>query len=188
MHLAKSGIRVLGIAESYRRREYSTLAGVVMRRDLVIDGMGLSSVTVGGSDATEATIKIFDDLRRKDINCLMLSGCVISWFNIIDPGEVSERTGLPVVAVTYEQSDGLADDIRYHFPDDDRHLAAYLALGERTPFRLHTGYEIYCRAWDIGMDDARRICNAFTKSGKIPEPLRVARLMARAYVRYPGYQ
>ncbi|NMA11510.1 MAG: DUF99 family protein, partial [Methanomicrobiales archaeon] len=50
MHMAKSGLRALGIAESYAGREQSTLAGVVMRKDLRIDGVAFARVTVGGSD------------------------------------------------------------------------------------------------------------------------------------------
>ena len=39
-HAEKRGIRALGIAESFRKTSaYSTLAGIVMRRDLEIDGM-----------------------------------------------------------------------------------------------------------------------------------------------------
>ena len=34
-------------------------------------------------------------------------------------------------------------------------------------------------AWGIDQRDAARLCNDFTLEGKIPEPLRVARLCAR---------
>ena len=53
MHSGKPGLRVLGIAESYRGRHdegaVSRLAGVVMRRDLRIDGFGTDEATVGGT-------------------------------------------------------------------------------------------------------------------------------------------
>jgi endonuclease V-like protein UPF0215 family len=109
MHMAKKGLRALGIAESFRGRERSTLAGVVMRRDGVVDGFGFGEVTVGGMDGTAATVSLFQDLGREDINCILLSGCVIAWYNIIDPEAVSLATGLPVVVVTYEDSEGLEE-------------------------------------------------------------------------------
>ncbi|MDD2253136.1 DUF99 family protein, partial [Methanoculleus sp.] len=114
MHLAKSGIRVLGIAESYSGREQSTLAGIVMRKDLRIDGAAFARVTVGGMDATDAVIGIVTDLARRDINLIMISGSVIAWYNIIDPAAVQDATGLPVIVTTYEESEGLAEDIRRH--------------------------------------------------------------------------
>jgi endonuclease V-like protein UPF0215 family len=89
-------------------------------------------------------------------------------------------TGTPVIGVTYEDSEGLSDDICFHFPEDTRRLRAYQRLGERIPVTLHTGHCIFIRSWGIDSRDAALLCNAFTHEGKIPEPLRVARLCARA--------
>ena len=179
MHLQKKGLRALGIAESYAGRTSSTLSGVVMRKDLRIDGFVSGRVTVGGTDATDTVIRMIRDLDRRDINVVMLSGCVIAWFNVIDPERISDKTGIPVICVTYEESDGLLDNIRYHFPGDENRLAAYQKLGERVPVELHTGHTIYLRVAGIGYPDAAQLCNDFTFDGKIPEPLRVARLCAR---------
>jgi endonuclease V-like protein UPF0215 family len=184
MQIAKKGLRVLGIAESFRGRNRSTLAGVVMRKDLLIDGVAFAEVTVGGMDATDGVIGIVTGLHRRDINCLMLGGCVIAWYNIIDPARVSDETGLPVIVVTYEDSEGLEDDIRHHFPDDRGRLDAYLRLGDRVSVDLATGERIFIRSWNMEVEDAARVCDAFTGHGKVPEPLRVARLIARAAVRH----
>jgi endonuclease V-like protein UPF0215 family len=183
MHVAKSGLRALGIAESYAGREQSTLAGVVMRKDLRIDGVAFARVTVGGSDATDAVVRIFNRLARRDINLLMISGNVIAWYNIIDPIAVQDATGLPVIITTYEESEGLEEDIRRHFPDDGARLAAYRRLGDRTPVRLHSGYTLFIRPCGLSPEDAARLCNDFTREGRVPEPVRVARLIARGVVR-----
>lgn len=180
MHIPKKGLRALGIAESYVGRQHSTLCGVVMRKDLQIDGFAFATATVGGMDATDAILTMIRDLDRQDINVIMLSGSVISWFNVIDPDAVFFATGIPVICVTYEESEGLEADIRYHFPTDDKRLMAYLKLGPRMPFSLKGGLTIYLRSWGIDIKDAGDLVAAFTCSGKIPEPLRVARLCARA--------
>jgi endonuclease V-like protein UPF0215 family len=186
MHIPKKGLRALGIAESYAGRDCSTLAGVVMRKDLRIDGFTFSRVTVGGTDATDAIIRMIGDLDRRDINVVLLSGCVIAWFNVIDPVRILEESGIPVICVTYEESDGLLDDIRHHFPDDEARVQAYLRLGERVPVDLGDHMIIYLRAAGIGYPDAARFCRDFTLEGKIPEPLRVARLCARQAFAGPG--
>ncbi len=180
MHIPKKGLRVLGIAESYSGRQYSTLAGVVMRKDLLIDGFGFATVKVGGMDATDAILQIVRGLDRRDINVMMLSGCVIAWFNVIDPAVIFKETQIPVICVTYEQSEGLEPEIRTHFPGDDNRLAAYRNLGDRERIQLPDGLEQYIRGWGIPLPDAARITRDFTRGGKIPEPLRVARLCARA--------
>lgn len=183
MHIAKKGIRALGIAESYAGRERSVLAGVVMRKDLRIDGVRYTHVTVGGYDATEQVINLVSSFGRDDIQVILLGGCVISWFNITNPEEVSHQTDLPVICITYEESKGLEEDILFHFPDDIKRLDQYKQLGQRLPHRLANGYTIYIRAAGISPDHAKYICQAFAIDGKIPEPVRVARLMARAFMR-----
>jgi len=183
MHIAKPGLRALGIAESYSGRERSTLAGVVMRKDLLIDGVAFARVAVGGSDATDAIIRLFAALERRDINLIMISGSVIAWYNIIDPVAVQDATGLPIIVTTYEESEGLAEDISRHFPGDISRLAAYQRLGDRIPITLHTGYDLFIRPYGLSPGDATRLCNDFTYEGRVPEPVRVARLIARGLVR-----
>lgn len=179
MHLQKKGLRALGIAESCAGRTRSILVGVVMRKDLRIDGFVSETVTVGGMDATDAILAMVRNLDRKDLNVILLSGCVIAWFNIIDPGRIAAVTGLPVICVTYEESDGLLVDIRSHFPTDDARLEAYRKLGEREPVALKTGQTLFLRSFGLSTTDAARFCDDVTLDGKIPEPLRVARLCAR---------
>jgi endonuclease V-like protein UPF0215 family len=179
MHLPKKGLRALGIAESYAGRTSSTLAGVVMRKDLRIDGFTSGRVTVGGMDATDTVLAMIRGLDRRDINVVLLSGCVIAWFNVIDVQRIADESGIPVICVTYEESDGLLDDLRHHFPDDGDRIEAYLRLGKRVPADLGGGRTIYLRAAGISYPDAAHFCRDFTPEGKIPEPLRVARLLAR---------
>ena len=179
MHIPKKGLRALGIAESYSGRICSNLAGVVMRKDLRIDGFAFGRVTVGGMDATDTVLEMVRSLDRADLNVILLSGCVIAWFNILDPARITEKTGIPVICVTYEESSGLLNDIRYHFPGDERRAEAYLQLGERHPVELTRGHVGFLRSWGIDTADAARLCRDFTFDGKIPEPLRVARLCAR---------
>ena len=179
MHIPKKGLRAFGIAESFSGRTSSTLAGVVMRKDLRIDGFSFGKVTVGGMDATDIILGMVRDLNRMDINVVMLSGCVIAWFNVVDPSRISNETGIPVICVSYEDSDGLEVEIRHHFPHDEGRIVAYQKLGERLPVTLHTQKIIYLRAWGLSMTDASKLCNDFTLEGKIPEPIRVARLCSR---------
>jgi len=158
-----------------------------MRRDLHIDGFTFGTVQVGGRDATDSLLAMLHDLNRRDLNAIMLSGCVIAWFNIIDPERIFYETGVPVIGVSYEESSGLTEEIRTHFPGDMVRLAAYQKLGERSPVAMHTGEMLYLRSWGLSLPDASRLCNDFLYEGSIPEPLRVARLCARRLSGYAGW-
>jgi endonuclease V-like protein UPF0215 family len=184
LHLSKPALRVLGIAESFvRSAPESWLAGVVMRGDLRIDGAALARITVGGDDATSGVLDIHRQLSREDINVLLLNGAVISWFNIIDLQALFEVLGIPVICLTYEESPGLEKYIREYFSEPEEKLRLYNRLGQRGAVRLRTGYEVYIRALGASTEEARALVDRFTLDGRVPEPLRVAGLVARAVLR-----
>ncbi len=186
LHINKKGIRVLGIAESFRREyEKSVLAGVVMRSDFIIDGVAFDRITVGGMDATEGVLRVFDSLQRADINIMMLNGCVISWFNVVDINEVYERLGIPLICVTYEESEGLEEHIARHFEavERDSRIEAYKRLGDRVLVRLHNDFNVLIRFLGMEKSEATAVLKKFTSHGRVPEPLRVAKIAARASLR-----
>jgi len=181
LHATKKAIRALGVAESFRpRAKESILAGVVMRTDLVVDGLVFGAATVGGDDATDSVLKMFRRLKRGDVNLILLSGCIISRYNIVDVDEVSRRSGLPVICLTYNESGGIEHAIRKNFEHPEERIARYRKLGGRAPVPLHTGHRVFVRSAQISQADAKAVLDAFTLQGAVPEPIRVARLLARS--------
>lgn len=186
LHVHKKAVRALGIAESFVKgvSQRSVLAGVVMRADRVLDGFGFASATVGGMDATDQIIELHATLEREDINVLLLNGCVISWYNVIDLHRVAEETRRPLLCVTYEASEGLDHYFLELFPDDGpRRVEVYHKNGGRIPLTLPTGHTVYIRFIDMTLDEAKGLLRKFTLHGAVPEPLRVARLLARSLLK-----
>jgi hypothetical protein len=182
IHLHKKGLRALGIAESFQKNKKATLAGVVMRADLQIDGFWITEITIGGLDATKGVLDIFKNLGRRDLNAILLNGCVISLFNLIDLEEVWKTTKLPTVCITYEESNGLEKYFK-EFEDYEIRLDMYKRLGKRTPIVLHTGHEVLVRFLGMKEKEVKVLLDKFTIQGAIPEPLKVARLLARAVMK-----
>jgi len=182
LHLNKPGIRVLGVAESFRpARKWSVLGGVVMRADMVVDGLSLGRASVGGDDATSSISSLYRKLRRNDVNLLMVSGCILSLYNIIDVDELARRTKLPIICLTYKETAGIEEAIVRHFPTRaEEKLIAYHKLGDREPVKLSTGHKVFIRRSGISLTDAGAVLRSFTMQGSIPEPVKVARLLARA--------
>jgi endonuclease V-like protein UPF0215 family len=186
LHVHKKAFRALGVSESFikGKSKESVLAGVVMRADKAIDGFVFAKATVGGMDATDKVIEMYKTLGRDDINVLLLNGCVISWYNVIDLHKVAEETGLPLICVTYEESEGLDKYFKELFPEDwENRVQVYHKNKERTPLELKTGYVVYGRFLGMSLEEAKEILDKFTSHGSVPEPLRVARLLARAIVK-----
>ena len=202
--MVKPGTRALGVAES-TAGETCLFCGAVVRADRVVDGVGFATAKVGGLDATDAIETLLDRLDREDIRYLLVSGVAPAWFNVLDLDRIAAAAGCPVVAVSYEPSSGLASTIEAEFDGEARaeRLAAYDRLPPRRRLRVN-GETVFVRHVDNGgritpddddgsdgshaADDgspppaspeAARVIRAYTPTGGRPEPLRVARLLAR---------
>jgi len=176
----KAGTRALGIAESYRGDE-STLAGCVVRADRVVDGLAFATCTVGGTDATAAVLDLCEQLDRDDIQYLLVAGIAPAWFNVLDLHRLHETTGLPVLSVSFEESSGLEAGIREAFTGEarERRLETYRTQPPRRPAAVD-GAQLFVRCVGIAGERADTVVCEFTPEGGRPEPVRVARLAARA--------
>ncbi len=189
LQVHKKGIRALGISESFRKNidEKSILAGVVMRSDLLIDGFTFGFAEIGGMDSTNCIINMIRALDREDLNLLLLNGCVISWYNVVDLNRVYNETGVPLICITYEKSSGLERYFKELFPHDwEYRVSIYRRNGGRVPFKLKTGHIVYLRFLGMSLEEAGYVVNKFTLQGAIPEPLRIARLLARSLIKNFG--
>ncbi len=176
----KKGVRVLGVSESFDREDRKSVAvGVVMRGDFIIDGFGICQPTVGGLDATEEMLIMFKRIQRDDIRAWLLGGCIISWFNVIDITRLFEKTKTPIVCVTYNPSEGIEKYLKEYFPDDWQvRLEISERAGQRERVRLENGHEVFINYHGLSMEEARSLVSHFTLEGKVPEPVRVARILA----------
>lgn len=179
----KKGVRVMGVSESFQRNDLeSVVAAVVMRGDMRIDGVSFCHPSVGGMDATDKLIGMFKAMNRDDIHAWVLGGCIISWFNIVDSERLFEETKTPTICVSYNPSEGIVSYIKEYFPKDwERRVKIMDKGGVRTEVPLHTGYSVFLTATGIGIKDALRLVNQFTVDGRVPEPIRIARMTAAAY-------
>ena len=185
-HTHKKGIRALGIAESFVKglSQKSFLAGVVMRADRIIDGLSFTQVTVGGIDVTQQVITLLEKLHRQDINVIILNGCVISWFNVIDLQEVFQASSIPLICVTYDASEGLDKYFQELFPTTwQQRLQTYQQNGVRILVTLKTGKCVFTRYFGLSLAEVKGVLNKFTVFGAVPEPIRVARLLARTLMK-----
>ena len=185
LHLEKKGIRGLAIAESFSQgSKKSVLSGIVMSTDLVIDGFVVGNSTVGGDDATDSILTMYKKLERPDVSFLLISGIVISLYNIVDLKRISEETGLPVIGITYEESKGIEDAIKHHFPDSYKSkLTEYSKLGSREKITLHTSHDLYIRNEGCTLLEAKQLLDKITLQGSVPEPLRISQLLANTLLK-----
>jgi len=171
----------------------------VVRADRAVDGLAFERCSVGGDDATAATVALVDRIDRPDVSVLLLAGVAPAWFNVLDLPDIHAETGLPLLSVSFEASPGLGPAIREQF--DGEALAWRLDVYESLPprrslsvnderlFVRGVGVDTPAATTDPGGDEvpplapnceAAQLLRGFTPEGGRPEPLRVARTAARA--------
>ena len=185
LHLEKQGLHGLAISESFSQdSKKSVLTGIVMSTDLVIDGFILGHSTIGGDDATDSILSMYEKLDRPDVSFVLISGIVISLYNIVNVKRISEKIGLPVIGVTYKDSDGIEEAIKHHFPESyESKLAEYSGLGSREKITLHTSHDLYIRNEGCTVAEATQLLNRLTLHGSFPEPLRIAQMLANTLLK-----
>ena len=96
----------------------------------------------------------------------------------------SEDTGLPVIGITYEESDGIEDAIKHHFPDSyDSKIVEYSKLGSREKITLHTSHNLYIRNEGCTVLEGKQLLDKMILQGSVPEPLRIAQLLANTLLK-----
>lgn len=181
LHLEKKGLRGLAIAESFKQNSTKSIfSGIVMRKDFVIDGFVFGSATLEGNDATDVILKMFDELQRPDISYVLISGLIVSMYNIIDIKKLYHSLNIPIIGISYNDSKGIEDALKHRFPNSyEEKISDYHKLGPREKITLNTSHDIFVRREGCTLSDVTHLLNELTSDGSVPEPIRVSQLLAK---------
>jgi endonuclease V-like protein UPF0215 family len=117
----------------------------------------------------------------------MLDGVCLGGFNVVDIKEVSEATGIPMMTITRDKPDfdKIKQALRTHFKDWD---ARWKVICRGTLHTIPTRHNpIYIKYEGLSLLEAKEIINVSTIRGVIPEPVRVAHLIASGITRGESY-
>ena len=181
LHLEKQGLRGLAIAESFKQNSTKSIfSGIVMRRDFIIDGFVFANVTLKGDDATDTILEMYDELQRNDISYILISGLIVSMYNIINIQKLFESLKIPIIGISYNDSLGIKNSLKHHFPNTfESKINQYEKLGKREKITLNTSHDIFIRKVGCTLSDVKNLLNELTLNGSVPEPIRVSQLLAK---------
>jgi endonuclease V-like protein UPF0215 family len=136
-------------------------------------------VQVDGTDANRVLMKL---LKRMRYDVIMLSGISFAGFNVVDIGNLAASTQRPVIAITGEKPDNQAVRValRDHFTDWENRWRMIRAAGRVHRFKPHReDPTLYFEVRGGSTAAAKRWVAATAKISRLPEPIRVARIVAR---------
>jgi endonuclease V-like protein UPF0215 family len=136
-------------------------------------------ITVDGLDATE---RLSANIRNWAFDVLLLSGISFAGFNLIDPMKVFEAFGKPIIIIsrTKPNNKTVKRALRAHFEDWETRWAIFEKLGSvHKTVTLFGKQPIYLETVKADAEWATQLVCALAFWGRLPEPLRVARLIAR---------
>lgn len=178
----KNEIRILGIDDgpfSFGQGD-TILIGAVLRAGSFLDGVLSTHIGIDGSDATKKIIDMVNGSRHKrQLRALFLDGVTFGGFNVVDISTVNEGTGLPVIVVNRKMPDfGRIETALERFEDRGERMRAMKNAGPIKKYK-----SIYFQSVGLDEKDAKEILSLTITHGNIPEPLRLAHLIAGGVVR-----
>ena len=186
----KSEIRLLGIDDSpfSFNDKYANIIGVVMRGGSYIEGVLKEQVSVDGEDATYICLNMIENTRHKEqIKAVLLDGVALGGFNVVDIEELNLSTGLPVITVTRDEPDfeKIKQALIKKFPDWEER---WDILTKGDLHKVKTSHNpIFVKCSGISLEETKEIIKLSTIRGVVPEPIRVAHLIASGVTRGESY-
>lgn len=178
----KPEIRVLGIDDGKfipQTKGSVLIVGVVFRGGCSIDGVMHTRIKIDGLDATEKlALMINNSPHYNQLSLVMLNGITFGGFNVVDLKKLHLATKLPILALTHDKPDlnGIHEALK-NLPKAEERWSMILEAGKIYAI-INKGTTIYVETAGISFDDSEKIIALTSTRSSLPEPLRVAHLIA----------
>ncbi len=186
--IIKKEIRILGLDDAPFEKGSSgkvILIGTIFRGGSCIDGIIKTEINIDGTDATEKIAEAVKKTRHKDLRIIMLDGITFGGFNFVDIKKLNKETGLPVIAVIRKKTDMKKfKEAMKKLPYFEKRWKAVENAGEFFDLKLDKrGKSIYFQKTGLSEEEAKKAIEISVKRSLIPEPIRIAHLIASGLIK-----
>ncbi len=179
----KNEIRILGIDDApfdkFKDSDKKVLVvGTIFRGGLYLDGVLSTSVAIDGTNSTQKLVQMINTCKFKpQLQCIILDGIALGGFNVVDIHQLYQKTKIPVLVV-----------IR-RYPDFKKIKETLLKLKMKKKIRLiekagipQKVRNIYVQTVGLDLKKIKEILDITCTRSFLPEPIRVAHLIAAGIV------
>ncbi|MDK2948633.1 MAG: uncharacterized protein PWQ63_1793 [Methanolobus sp.] len=181
----KDEIRILGIDDSALLSDKITIVGVFFRGGKWLDGVLRSEITRDGLDATGRIVSMVNNSKHlPQIRAIMLDGVTYGGFNPVDIIYLYERTNVPVIVLMRDLPDFESIEKALSFlPESEMRMEIIRKAGKISSVVTKDNKNpVFFQCSGIDHDIAAKIIKITSTRSNIPEPLRVAHLIATGIV------
>ena len=155
------------------------IVGVAMEGADLVESVAVGAFPVDGDGATAYLANWVAGLRaHASLQAVMLGGITIAGLGVVDVEDLARRLGAPVLVATRRRpSDAqLSQALRA------AGLSERIAIVLRAPRAARIGDGLHLACAGAAPAEGARIALAALRKGRLPEPLRLSHLIARAIV------
>jgi endonuclease V-like protein UPF0215 family len=155
-----------------RKDKFASIIGVIMRKDMYIESLIKKKIRVDGSDVTDVVLEILKE-KGSGIKLVMTQGTTFAGFNILDVRRIFERTKIPIVNVVDHMPNmsSIKAALRKYFDDWEERYS--ILVGNFIQFD-----SLFIQSTGLQPKVAHKFLMQMTVNGILPEPLRIADLIA----------
>jgi endonuclease V-like protein UPF0215 family len=168
-----------GPFEKWRDTE-TPIVGVVMEASDLVEGVAITRFPIDGSGVTGFLAGWIEGLRfRPSLQGILLGGITIAGLAMVDLRGLAARLGLPVLSLTRKAP----HDAKLEGAVRAAGLEERLALLKNAPAPFRVNDRLHAACAGIERSDALALLAAAQRKAELPEPLRLAHLIASAVAR-----
>jgi hypothetical protein len=181
----KPEIRILGIDDSPLVSDKIMVIGALMRGGDWLEGVLRTYIDKDGMDATIRIVDMVESSKHLgQIRAIMLNGVTFGGFNVVDIQKLYEKVHIPVIVIMRDLPD--MEKIKKALKNLNHGDVRYRIIsGAGTTESVKTqkrGKPVYIQYAGISCQDAKDIVIASSTHSRIPEPVRVAHLIATGII------
>jgi len=175
---------VVGVDDGAFTRDdtWAPVAAVAVAAPDRVEAMRVGRVRVDGTGAATELIRLVRATGGLEgLRAVLLDGAVVGGFNVVDLDAMYQALGVPIVAITRHRPNfpGIQTALRKWFPRD--HATRWKLLRAHRLFALpFENLPLLVAAVGCTRADAALLVRKTTVVGHVPEPIRLAHLVASA--------
>ncbi len=180
--MLRKEIRIIGIDDGpfnkFKDKE-ALVVGTLYRGGNFMDGLMSTKAKIDGTDSTDKIARMINKSKFKpQLRAIFLNGIAVGGFNVIDIKKLNKKTKVPVIVVIRS-----FPDLKKIFKVLDRlKMKKQKKIIEDLPKPTKVG-KIYIQYIGTSLSDAKEMLKLTCTHSYIPEPIRVAHLIAAGIVK-----